>query len=371
MAGPTITVSVLGDSKPAVKALNQLGDAADDAASDVAKAGTRVGDGLGKMTEAADGGERRFRGMNDTLGGTQSLMDGLASGDIVGVISGLTDLAGGIADFVGPALTKMAEKLGLVTVATQAETVAQEEANIAMSANPIGLIVLALVALAAAFYIAWTKSETFRAIVTGAIDAVTGAAQAAFGWVSDHWPLLLVILTGPFGLAFLAFTKWRDDIVGLFAAIPDKIGEFATKMFDKAKDLGKHAFDGVVSGVSGVGQAIGDGIVGGVKAVVNGVVDAINAVQIHLHFDPAGRFGPSVDFDWNGLGIPHLAGGAFVRGTTRGTLAVIGDGVDEAVVPMRPGQTFGSTTIYYPAGYNRRAVADAQRRWTRLNPGPS
>lgn len=370
MAGPTITVAVLADTKKAERSLDDLGDAAKGAGDDVAASSGRVGDGLHKMTEAADGGERRFRGMNDTIGGTQSLMDGLSSGNIVGVIQGLTDLAGGIADFAGPALTKMAEKLGLVTVATQTQTVAQEESNIAMAANPIGIVVLALVALATAFYIAWTKSETFRQVVTGAIDAVTGAAQAAFGWVSDHWPLLLVILTGPFGLAFLAFTRWRDDIVGLFTAIPGKIGDLATQMFDKAKTLGKSAFDGVISGVSGVGQAIGDGVVGGIKAVVNGAIDAVNRFQIHIHEDPLGRFGPSLDFDWSGLHIPHLASGAFVRGTPRGTLAVIGDGVDEAVIPFRPGVQLGSTTIYYPAGYNRRAVTDAQRRWTRLNPQP-
>ena len=50
--------------------------------------------------------------------------------------------------------------------------------NAALNANPIGLIVIALAALAAGIYLAYTRSETFRHIVGDAMDVVTGAVQA-------------------------------------------------------------------------------------------------------------------------------------------------------------------------------------------------
>lgn len=133
--------------------------------------------------------------------------------------------------------------------------------NAAMSANPIGLVVIAVAALVAGLIIAWRESETFRNIVTGAFDAVKVAAQAVatfltetipeafrsvLSWVREHWPEIAVILSGPFAPivalatdgfgvrtalvnAFTAvkdFIKARiDDIVGFFVALPGRLFE--------------------------------------------------------------------------------------------------------------------------------------------------
>lgn len=366
-SNPTVNVAILGDAADLKRAMKETSDSAETMGRNVDKAGTDASGGIGRMTEAADGSERRFRGMNDTIGGTQSLMDGLSSGNIVGVIQGLTDLAGGIADFVGPALQKMGEKLGLVTVATEAQTVAQEESNVAMSLNPIGLVVIALVALAAAFYVAWTKSETFREIVTGAFDAVRNAAETAFNWVRDHWELILTILTGPFGLAVAEIVKHRDEIIGFLEKVPDKIKaafyhveDVVTAPFKAARD----AIDGIADGV---GHAF-DAVPATLKGIVNGLIDAINKLQIHLHIDIP--FAPDVNFDWDGLHIPHLAAGGVVRARPGGTLLVAGEaGVDEAVVPL-DGRGFGGNVYnYWPAGVNPANVVSAQRRWTSRNGG--
>jgi phage-related protein len=68
----------------------------------------------------------------------------------------------------------------LVRVATGLWTAAQWLLNAALTANPIGLVILALVALGAGLYMAWTHSETFRNIVTGAWNAVKDAAVGAW-----------------------------------------------------------------------------------------------------------------------------------------------------------------------------------------------
>jgi phage-related protein len=67
------------------------------------------------------------------------------------------------------------------SAATKAAAAAQWAMNAAMAANPVGLVVLAVIALIAAFVIAYKKSETFRNIV----QAVGRAGAAAIGWVVD------------------------------------------------------------------------------------------------------------------------------------------------------------------------------------------
>lgn len=94
-----------------------------------------------------------------------------------------------------------------IMLATKAWTAAQWLFNAAMTANPMGLIIVGLVALGAALVVAYKKSETFRNIVDGAFRKVKGAARSAFGWVKNNWPLLLAILTGPFAPVVLIITK--------------------------------------------------------------------------------------------------------------------------------------------------------------------
>jgi TP901 family phage tail tape measure protein len=80
----------------------------------------------------------------------------------------------------------------------------------AMAANPVGLVVVAIAALAAGFIYAYKHSETFRNAVNGA----WGVLKDGFGWVKGHWPLLLSILTGPFGAAAIYIARHFDSIVG-------------------------------------------------------------------------------------------------------------------------------------------------------------
>lgn len=67
-----------------------------------------------------------------------------------------------------------AYQLGLAVAgaATKAYTAVQAALNVVMALNPIGIVVLALVAIAAALVFAYKKSETFRNIVNGAFNAV-------------------------------------------------------------------------------------------------------------------------------------------------------------------------------------------------------
>ena len=142
----------------------------------------------------------------------------------------------------------------LFVTQTNGMTVAQRALNLAMSMNPIGLVILAVTALGVALVIAYQKSETFRNIVqaglnavkgaaqalAGAFQSVLGAAQSAFNWVTDHWKLGLFAL-GPIGAA-----------IALLASNWDKVRAAA----GQAADVMAGAIRGVASAVESVISAV-------------------------------------------------------------------------------------------------------------------
>jgi phage-related protein len=125
---------------------------------------------------------------------------------------------------IGQAVKGIATSTVVASAATKVWAGVQWLLNVAMDANPIGLVVIAIAALVAGIVIAWKNSKTFRDIVTGAFKAVSKVVTTVVGFVVDfvkkHWRLLLAILGGPFGLAVALITKyWRQIYNAVSAAI--------------------------------------------------------------------------------------------------------------------------------------------------------
>lgn len=81
------------------------------------------------------------------------------------------------------------------TVASKAMTAAQWLLNAALRANPIGLVITALVALGAGLVLAYKKSETFRNIVNGAWNAVKTTVSTVASFFSNTvWPIFRNVL---------------------------------------------------------------------------------------------------------------------------------------------------------------------------------
>lgn len=89
--------------------------------------------------------------------------------------------------------------------------------NAVMSLNPIGLIVIALIALGAALVVAYKKSDTFRAIVQGAWAAIQTAALWA--WNNVLKPVLTGIWTGLQTVGKWATWLWTTILSPVFSGI--------------------------------------------------------------------------------------------------------------------------------------------------------
>lgn len=204
----------------------------------------------------------------------------------------------------------------------------------AMLANPIGIAIAAIAALVVGFVIAYKKSETFRAIVDGALKGVGAAfswlwekAKSIFGWLRDNWPLLLAILTGPFGLAVYVIAKNWDRIKGGATDAKDWVIDKFLALVGFVKSLPGR----IGSAVSGMW----DGIKESFRSAINWIVDAWNGLSFSIPgFDPPG---PGPKFDGITIGTPNIdrfAKGGFIPAKPGGTLGLLAEaGQDEWAVP--------------------------------------
>jgi hypothetical protein len=109
--------------------------------------------------------------------------------------------------------------------------------NAALSANPLGLVVLAIMALVAAIVLAWNKSETFRNIVTGVFNAVLSVIKSVVDWIVGAFAKLGEVLAGPFRL----MEQVARSVAGVIRTLMDGI---------------RKAIQGVMDFINGIGRRI-------------------------------------------------------------------------------------------------------------------
>jgi tape measure domain-containing protein len=269
-------------------------------------------------------------------------------------------------------------KIGMIAWkgAVIAFTAAQWLLNAALSANPIGLVIIAITALIAAIVLLWNNSQTFRDIVTGAFNAVWNAIKSVWDWVSQNWPLLLAILMGPIGIAVLLIIQNWDTIKAAFAAAWEFIkgvwsgvaGFFAgvwqgiVNVFAGVSswfgDRFRDAWNGIKSvfgAVGGffqgvwntitsifgrIGSAIGDTVGGAFKSVINGIIGFAERTINGFINTINGAIGainkiPGVNIPKLGnLSLPRMASGGIVEATRGGQNVTLAEGgQNEWVVP--------------------------------------
>src|SRR5215218_650243 len=122
---------------------------------------------------------RSNRALSTSIRGGQAATIGATGAERVQIASQNLGAAATIRERVATTASAVAKRA--VMIATRAYTGAQWLLNAALSANPIGIVIAVLAALAIAVVIAYKRSATFRAIVQGAWKGIQGAASAAWG----------------------------------------------------------------------------------------------------------------------------------------------------------------------------------------------
>lgn len=143
--------------------------------------------------------------------------------------------------------------------------------NLVLSANPVGLVIAAIVALIAIFVTLWNKCDWFRefwiglwkkitSIASSAIDGIKKVFTNIINFVKNNWQNLLLLLVNPFAGAFKLLydncdgfrnfvDKWvakiRDFFVNGFNNIKNKVVSTVTNLVDGAKNKLNSFKDGV------------------------------------------------------------------------------------------------------------------------------
>lgn len=237
------------------------------------------------------------------------------------VIKGLVDFVVKNKDWLAPiavGIGAIVAALKIWQVVTTAMTIAQGLFNAVLAANPIGLIILAIVGLVAALTYFFTQTELGKTIMKSFGDVISAvwegiktglqavgnffttiwngiqtAIGAVIDWVKQNWPLLLAIITGPIGIAVGLIVKNWDTIKQAFqnawnfvTGLWGKAGEFFSGIFNNIKnafgkigEIGKNIVEGIWNGMSGAGNWLKDKIFAFIKQVIPGPIR--DALGIH------------------------------------------------------------------------------------------
>lgn len=275
MAGATVQIAILGDASNAVKAFDQTAGAAQDATrhiDDASKSVDRMGEHMDKIasrSSQASGGVGDLGGALSAIGGEESTIGkiGAQMESIAPIILGVTgamDLltlatsAFNLANLKAAAST-VAQKTATIasSVATKAAAATQWLLNAAMSANPIGLIVAAIVALVAGFVLAYKKSETFRKIVDAAFRGIKQVIGVVISAVKAYIATWIAIFQG---LAKATLSVWNsivswtrntwNALVSIVSGVVSRVKSAVSNAWSAVKTATSNAWSGIKTAVS-------------------------------------------------------------------------------------------------------------------------
>ena len=173
--------------------------------------------------------------------------------------------------------------VGIVQAATKAlqgMTIAQKLLNVAMNANPIGIIITLISALVSAFIYFWNTSEEFRnfwinlwnqikEVCAPVIEFIKSAFILAWENIKVVWDVVVSyfktlweniklifsvvksILTGDFEGAWEGIKNVFSNVKEFFTSVWDKIKEVFSNVGEWFKNVGKNIVTGIWEGIKG------------------------------------------------------------------------------------------------------------------------
>lgn len=245
MSGPEVTLTFAGDSKKLDQTFQSVGAGSQALSREVGQASR----GFEAADQAAGNLERAGRGLRDAFTGTQDTMKGiggLLKGDFsaetwLTVGAGVADLGGAFGDLIIPfaktvattvasttAMAAHAVASGVAKAATVTWTGVQWLLNAALTANPIGIVIVAIAALVAVIVLIATKTTWFQDIWRVVWTFVKDTAMDVWDWlktlperIGSVFSTVAGFITAPWRAAFnFIADAWNNTIGKLSWSVP-------------------------------------------------------------------------------------------------------------------------------------------------------
>ena len=157
-------------------------------------------------------------------------------------------------------LAQLAESVqtGIVTAATWLWNTALEANPLVLIVTLIALVVGAIIAIGIKF--GWWKeiAHDLWGALTASFHGIKDAVEFVWDWIKDHWPLLLGMLFGPFGVAVsLIVTHWQQ-VVDFFRQVPGWIKGFFGDALHFLENVGHDIIQGMLNGLQAAWHLVTD-----------------------------------------------------------------------------------------------------------------
>ena len=190
-------------------------------------------------------------------------------------------------------------------LANEGATIAQWAMNVAMSANPIGLVVTAVAGLVAGLVMLWNTNEGFRnavigiwenikSVVVGAIEGIKNFFTGLIDFVKNNWQSLLLLLVNPFAGAFkllydncegfrnfvdnfvenvkTTLISWGENIASFFTETIPQLWQSLLDWFDSLPEKIGYAIGQALGNIIKWGQDVWDFITKTIPKIIADVV---------------------------------------------------------------------------------------------------
>lgn len=280
---------------------------------------------------------------------TVAILAGMVAAEVVAstaawIVNTATTVAAGAAQLA----VKVATLAGAAAIGIA--TAAQWAWNVAMDANPIGLIILGIAALIAIIVLVVANWQTivdflynvWNAVITWTIGVLNGFFSfwvgiwnSVSGFFVGIWNGIVSFITFYINTVFAVIQAVGSTIAGVWNAIWSGIVSFFVGAWNNIMSVVNTvgaAFGNAFSAVSGIVSGAFNGIVGVIKGAINSVIDLVNGAIGAIN-DTVGAAGAAFGIDLKIGKIPRLANSGTVLPRPGGTLVVAAEaGRAESIV---------------------------------------
>lgn len=176
----------------------------------------------------------------------------------------------GVVASIGPMLSLFL-KMVQVAEAIKKVTLAMQTLNLVMSLNPIGLVVIAIVALIAIFAVLWNKCEGFRNFWIGLWEGIKNIFFAVVNWIKTkiiEW--------------IIAFNDLKNGIKNVI----NSIGSFIIGVVD----IGKNIVTGIWQGIQNAKSWLMSKVKDFAKSILNSIKGVLGIHSPSTEFAIVGKY---------------------------------------------------------------------------------